>query len=154
MKLGWTVVCGPPSFRDPALARLEMIADTYLSVGTPVQRALPRLFEIGREIHAAIAQRTAGNLSWLKEAVGRSPAAQLLGVEGGWSAVLRLPATRSEEDWCIGLASEEGVFVQPGWFFDFDREVHLVSVCSRRSPSSVRRRILERVVETHAPLTS
>ena len=131
LKLGWIVVNEPAAsgpHRDranQALAALELIADTYLSVSTPVQAALPRLLAISGGILEHIRARTASNLIRLRETVHGS-AATLLGTEGGWYAVLQVPRTRSEEDWCLQLLDECGVLVQPGFFFDFESEAFLV----------------------------
>ena len=102
-----------------ALARLEILADAYLSVATPVQLALPEIFALARETRAAIAGRLARNRAALGRAVAGT-AATLLRAEGGWYAVLRLPATRSDDDWALGLLEQRGVLVQPGWLYDFE----------------------------------
>ena len=126
LKLAWTAASGPAAARDEALARLEVIADTYLSVGTPVQQALPDLLRALPELQAPIAARTAANLAALRAAVGAAPAVSVLAPEGGWSAVLRVPATASEDEWCQRLLREDAVLVQPGYFFDFAGEAFLV----------------------------
>lgn len=123
MKVGWIVASGPN--RDQALDALELIADTYLSVSTPVQVALPRLLGVSGSILQEIRERTALNLGRLQEAVDGS-AATLLRTEGGWYAVLQVPRTRSEEEWTLKLLDESGVLVQPGFFFDFESEAFLV----------------------------
>ena len=123
MKLGWIVATGPRS--EEALGALELIADTYLSVSTPVQVALPRLLELSGVITEQIRQRTASNLARLRESMNGS-AATLLRTEGGWYAVLQVPRTRSEEDWTLKLLGESDVLVQPGFFFDFESEAYLV----------------------------
>ena len=108
------------------MAAFELIADTYLSVSTPVQVALPDLLRDGAHVRAQIVQRVAANLSLLQEAVARTPAVTLLPVEAGWSAVLRVPSYQSEESLVLQLLTDEHVFVHPGFFFDFDRESFLV----------------------------
>ena len=125
MKLGWIVVSGPGALRAEAYARLELIADTYLSVGTPVQCAADVLIRLRTEIQEQIRRRTAMNLAALREAV-KSTAFGLLDVEGGWYAVLQVPRIRSEEEWVLGLLQRENVLVQPGFFYDFDREAFLI----------------------------
>jgi hypothetical protein len=127
MKLGWIIANGGASGpqADQALDALELIADTYLSVSTPVQVALPRLLELSGGILAQIRARTASNLAGLREAVHGS-AATLLRTEGGWYAVLQVPRTRTEEEWTLKLLDESGVLVQPGFFFDFESEAFLV----------------------------
>ncbi len=126
-KLGWIVVSGPPDQRREAMERLEIIADTYLSVNTPVQRALPRLLSLAPQIRAGIRQRTEENLSRLREHLRRVPGCSLLSLEGGWYATLRVPAIRSDEEWALLLLEEEGVVVHPGFFFDFPSGGQLVA---------------------------
>jgi aspartate/methionine/tyrosine aminotransferase len=123
MKLGWIVSGGPR--HAEALDALELIADTYLSVSTPVQVALPRLLRLSGGILEQIRARTASNLARLREAVHGS-AATLLRAEGGWYAVLQVPRTRTEEEWTLKLLEESDVLVQPGFFFDFESEAFLV----------------------------
>ena len=126
LKLGWCIVGGPPHERDAALSSLEFIADSYLSVGTPVQIALPGLLDRGSAVRAAIHDRIRDNLATLRAAVGRHPACDLPRVEGGWSAVVRVPATRSEEQLALDLLHVERILVHPGYFFGFPREAHVV----------------------------
>ena len=123
MKLGWVIVSGPGS--DPALEALDLISDTYLSVSTPVQAALPRLLAVSGGIREQIRERTGSNLALLREAT-RGSSATLLRAEGGWYAVLQVPRTRTEEEWAIQLLDECSVLVQPGFFFDFESEAFLV----------------------------
>jgi hypothetical protein len=123
MKLGWVAVNGPD--REQAMDALELIADTYLSVSTPIQIALPRLLGVSGSILNEIRQRTASNLALLREAIHGS-AATLLRTEGGWYAVLQVPRTRTEEEWTLKLLDESDVLVQPGFFFDFESEAFLV----------------------------
>ena len=126
MKLGWIIAGGPLDLRRRALERLELVADTYLSVSTPVQHALPRLLEAGRAVQRQIAARVRDNLDVLASLVRRQPACELLRVEGGWYAILRVPCTRGEEDWCLELLERDGVLVQPGFLYDFPSEAFLV----------------------------
>ena len=126
LKLGWCIVGGPRPERDAALAALEFIADSYLSVGTPVQVAVPQLLDAGASIRAAIQERIRHNLTTLRAAASRYPACDLLRTEGGWSAVLRVPATRSEEQLARDLLRTERILVHPGYFFDFPREAYVV----------------------------
>ncbi len=133
MKLGWIVVSGPAALQQQALNRLELIADTYLSVGTPVQNAAPRLLEAGESIQRQIAARVRDNLAWLRTALLAAPACDLLELDGGWYAVLRVPRTRTEEEWTLELLERDGVLVQPGYFYDFESEAFLVlSLLTRR----------------------
>jgi aspartate/methionine/tyrosine aminotransferase len=126
VKLGWIVVGGPEDWRREALTRLELIADTYLSVGTPVQIAAPRLLDAGRQIRERILERTRRNLDVLRASAGADSPFRLLNVEGGWCAILEVPRIRSEEEWVLELLDRENVLVQPGFFYDFDSEAYLV----------------------------
>ena len=123
MKAGWVVASGPGS--EGALEALELIADTYLSVSTPVQLALPRLLALSGQVMEQIRQRSAANLAHLQDAT-RDSAATLLRVEGGWYAVLQIPRTHTEEEWTLKLLAECDVLVQPGFFYDFESEAFLV----------------------------
>ena len=127
LKLAWMAVAGPAELREEALARLDVLADTYLSVNTPVQRAAPALLARAPELRAPIAARVAANLEVLQDRVSRGGSASLLRGEGGWSAVLRVPATVSEEERVLALLEHEDVLVHPGYFFDFEREAYLVT---------------------------
>lgn len=126
LKLGWCIVGGPQPERDAALSALELIADSYLSVGTPVQIALPELLNRGAAVRTAIQERIRQNLSVLKAAVGRHAECDLLRTEGGWSAIVRVPATRSEEQLVLDLLRTERILVHPGYFFGFPYEAHVV----------------------------
>jgi aspartate/methionine/tyrosine aminotransferase len=125
MKLGWIVAGGPESVRRCAFERLELIADTYLSVSSPVQRAAGRLLAAGTRVRDEIAARTRANLARLRAAV-EGTALGVLDVEGGWYATVRVPRTRSEEEWTLELLECENVLVQPGFFYDFESEAFLV----------------------------
>jgi len=125
MKLGWIGVAGETRRAELAMKRLELVLDAYLSVSTPVQLALPTLLETGRDVEGAIRARTRKNLATLRREVAGSPAT-VLDVEGGWYAVLRVPETRTDEEWALALLEEDAVHVQPGYFFDMDRGAHLV----------------------------
>lgn len=132
LKLAWTAVTGPPALVRGALARLEVVADTYLSVSTPVQAALPGILARREELAAPIRGRVRANLETLRRALAPGSPATLLEPEGGWSAVLRVPATVPEEERVLRLLDERDVLVHPGYFFDFPREAYLVlSLLSR-----------------------
>ena len=126
VKLGWIAVSGPAAERDEALARLEVVADTYLSVSTPVQRALPRLLARLPVLQPMIAARVAGNLDLLRRRTAAPCPVTLLEPEGGWYATLQVPATATEEEHVTRLLEEDGVLVHPGYFFDFPQEAYLV----------------------------
>jgi aspartate/methionine/tyrosine aminotransferase len=125
MKLGWIVINGPEADRQMARERLELLLDTYLSVNTPVQRALPQLLEIGQNIQQQIVERTSANFLFLTQILEGSPG-HCLHLEGGWSAVVQLPATTSEEAWITRLVEECSVIAQPGYFFDMPSEAYIV----------------------------
>jgi hypothetical protein len=125
MKLGWVVVSGPRALRDEALARLEVIADTYLSTGTPVQLAARSLLGMRADVQRGILRCVRANLASLDALLAGSECNRLVG-EGGWYAVLRVPRTRSDEQWALDLLAHEGVYVHPGHFFDFTDDGRLV----------------------------
>lgn len=120
MKLAWTVVSGPGALAAKVLERLELLADTFLSPGTPVQVALPALLDAGAVTRGAIAQRMDRNMATLRGMVDRTCPVSVLKVEGGWSATLRLPRTRTDDEWTLSLLEHQGVYVHPGYFFDFE----------------------------------
>jgi alanine-synthesizing transaminase len=179
MKLGWIVAGGPD--HAAALEGMEWIADTFLSVATPVQWALPRLLDLSEAVQEQIRQRTRTNLGYLMERTsgavertsgpvertsglvertsgpvdgpscgverssgavegtsgklervpsGAAPAfsggCRCLQVEGGWYAILEVPRIRTEEEWALRLLADSEVLVQPGYFYDFEAEGHLV----------------------------
>jgi aspartate/methionine/tyrosine aminotransferase len=123
LKLGWIAAAGPGS--DEAVRRLELIADTYLSVSTPVQLAAPRLLASRGVFQRGVQERLAINRRALAAARGRDAPWDVLRSEGGWSEVLSVPRTRSEEEWALALL-EAGVLVHPGYFFDFATDDFLV----------------------------
>jgi alanine-synthesizing transaminase len=123
-KLGWIRVSGPG--KSKAIAALELIADNFLSVATPVQVALPELLQIAPRIRDAIRQRTSSNLEKLNAAIVNYPAARVLPIEGGWSTVIRVPRIDSDEALALRLIEEHGVVVYPGYFFDFETDGYLV----------------------------
>ncbi len=126
LKLAWIAVGGPPALVAAALERLEFIADTFLSVATPVQLALGELLATGAGVRSAIVSRCRANLAALRAAVAAHPAVTVLSPDGGWSAVLRIPAVVAEEDLVVTLLERDGVAVHPGFFFDFPRDGYLV----------------------------
>jgi alanine-synthesizing transaminase len=123
-KLGWIRVSGPG--KADAIEALELIADNFLSVATPVQVALPELLAIAPRIREAIQTRTSGNLASLQTTIARDPSATVLPVEGGWSAIIRVPRIESDEALALRLIEEHGVVVHPGYFFDFDADGYIV----------------------------
>ena len=126
VKLGWIAVEGPEALVREALDRLELICDTYLSVSTPVQAAARSLIAAGDSIRSQVLARVTANYATLASLVSRHSAADLLHADAGWSAVIRVPSTQSEEDLAIALLEQDGVRVHPGFFFDFPHEAFLV----------------------------
>ena len=135
LKLGWIVVSGPEFMRSQAFDRLELIADTYLSVGAPVQCAAASLLASREEIQTRIVARTRGNLAFLRSRISPDSPWRLLNVEGGWYAVIQAPRIHSEEDWVLTLLDQDNVLVQPGFFYDFEKEAFLV--LSLLTPSEI-----------------
>jgi hypothetical protein len=126
LKLGWAAFAGPSATLAQVLASYEVIADAFLSVSTPVQIAAPTLLAEGARVRTQIQARVSSNLTRLREIAAEYPAARVLTCEGGWSAVVQVPALRSEEALVLQLLDEEHVLVHPGYFFDFPREAFVV----------------------------
>ncbi len=126
MKLAWIVTSGAPELAREAMARLEVIADTYLSLSTPVQLALPEFLARREGIQRQVKERVAANLAELDRQLAEKESVRRLDIEGGWYAVLRVPATRPDEELAIDLLEQHSVIVHPGHFYDFPREGHLV----------------------------
>ena len=126
LKLGWILTSGPTSLLEPALDRLDWIADSFLSVGTPVQLALPALLGRRHILAGAIRERIGANDRALRAVFGRGGRVDVLPLRGGWSAVLRVPAVLPEEELAVRLVERHGLLVQPGFFFDFPNEAFLV----------------------------
>ena len=148
LKLGWIVAGGPDAECQAALSALELIADSYLSVSAPVQHAAAELLEAGARVRGAIRARLHETLGVVREVVAAHPACDLLRVEGGWSAVVRVPATGGEERLVLEALERDGVLVHPGYFFDFPQEAFVV-VSLLPEPAGVREglaRVLARAV--------
>lgn len=126
LKLGWMVVNGPDSLVKAALERLELICDTYLSVSTPVQEALPTLLVEGATIRSQIRERVTRNYRSVMALAAANPAVGVLASEGGWYAVMQVPAMQSEESLVLRILEHDHVLVHPGYFFDFPREAFLI----------------------------
>jgi alanine-synthesizing transaminase len=126
MKAAWLAVSGPHPLKERALARLELIADTYLSVSAPVQLAIPKFLAQRRAFQEQLISRVRKNLAELDRQLAEQKTCSRLEVEGGWYAVLRVPATRSDEEFALALLNEQGVYVHPGHFYDFAADGILV----------------------------
>jgi aspartate/methionine/tyrosine aminotransferase len=126
MKLAWTVVSGPDALVQTAVERLDIIADTYLSPGTPVQLALPRLLAMRHGLQSQLKRRIDVNLSALDEAMGKTKVLTRLDYGGGWYAILRVPVTRTDEALAVDLLQRCSVLVHPGHFFNFPRDGFII----------------------------
>jgi len=124
MKVAWMAVSGPEA--EPALAKLEIIADTYLSMNTPIQLALPAWLASRAGFQKQLRERLAANSKSLAAALATVPSVERLETEAGWYAVLRVPQTASDEDLAIALVEEQGVIAHPGHFYDFRAEGYVV----------------------------
>ena len=126
MKLGWMIVGGPPKIRQEAISRMEILCDTFLSVNTPVQLAFPALMELKSDIQQKIAQRVKANYQALRSIIQQSGPVSVLESNGGWYGILKVPNIKSDEQWALDLLEKKGVYVFPGYFFDFERDSFLV----------------------------
>ncbi|MGD0426205.1 MAG: pyridoxal phosphate-dependent aminotransferase [Candidatus Acidiferrales bacterium] len=126
MKAAWLVTSGPEELKSQALALLEIIADTYLSMNAPVQHAIPALLEQRQRFQTQLLARVRKNLEELDRQLATQKSCARLAVEAGWYAVLRVPATRSDEELAIELLMRKNVYVHPGHFYDFPSEGFLI----------------------------
>ena len=126
MKVAWVATAGPESLVRPALDRLEIIADTYLSLNSPTQWAFPKLFEQRRSLQPQLLRRTKDNWAFLNSVVKGSPVCELLEAEGGWYAVVRFRGDGPDDDLAIELLQKAKVLVHPGHFYDFPSDGYLV----------------------------
>jgi len=126
MKLAWVAASGPKEAVSEAGARLEIIADTYLSMNTPVQLAAPVLLDQRKQVQPILLDRLRVNLAELDGQLASNPACVRLQVEGGWYVVLRVPAVGTDEELAVDLLRKMGVIAHPGHFYDFASEGYLV----------------------------
>ncbi len=126
LKVGWIVVSGPERLANTAVNRLEVIGDTYLSPSTPTQLALPEMMNLRAPLQTQMCQRLSSNLRFLDDVFRKGGVVTRLKREGGWYAVLQVPATRSDEDLAIAILESHDVLVHPGHFFDFPRDGFLI----------------------------
>ena len=126
MKVAWLITSGPEDATAQALNRIEVIADTFLSMNTPLQLAAPALLQQRHEFQRQMLARVRANLAELDHLLAANQLCARSVVEGGWYAVVRVPSTRSDEDLAIHLLATHGVYVHPGHFYDFPRNGCLV----------------------------
>jgi aspartate/methionine/tyrosine aminotransferase len=126
MKVAWLTASGPKDLKTHALERLDVIADTYLSMNAPVQHAIPQFLEQRHEFQRQLISRVRGNLAELDRQLATQKTCSRLEIEGGWYAVLRVPATRTDEEVALDLLTAKGVYVHPGHFYDFPADGYLI----------------------------
>ena len=126
MKVAWLIATGPETLKQQGVARLEMIADTYLSMNTPMQLALPALLELRHNFQQQCIARTRTNLAQLDRLLSTQKLCSRLNLEGGWYAVIRVPVTGGDDDLALELLNWRGVYVHPGHFYDFPSDGYLV----------------------------
>jgi alanine-synthesizing transaminase len=127
MKVAWLITSGPADAKAQALARLEVIADTFLSMSAPLQAATPAFLNQRQAFQKQLMARVRENLAELDRQLAEQESCSRLDVEGGWYAVLRVPATRSDEDLALELLAKKDVYVHPGHFYDFPGDGYLVA---------------------------
>jgi alanine-synthesizing transaminase len=147
MKVAWVITSGPAEDVGAAIARLEVIADTYLSMNAPIQWAVPVLLDQRKSIQRQLLERVRANLEELDRQLADRTSCQRLTVEGGWYAVLRVPVTRSDEELAIELVREKSVLVHPGHFYDFPTDGYLILslISSREEFAEGIRLVLEKI---------
>jgi aspartate/methionine/tyrosine aminotransferase len=126
MKVAWIATSGPATQIETALARLEVIADTYLSMNAPIQWATPALLGQRQNIQRQLLDRILGNLAELDLQLAAQTTCQRLRVEGGWYTVLRVPVTQTDDELAVALLRGKSVLVHPGHFYDFPSDGYLV----------------------------
>jgi alanine-synthesizing transaminase len=126
MKLAWLAVSGPEAEKKEALARLEMIADTYLSLNAPIQLAASVLLQQRKQFQQQLIDRVRTNLAEFDSQLAGNHHVSRLAMEGGWYAILRIPAMRPDEELAIELLQKHGVYLHPGHFYDFPDDGYLV----------------------------
>jgi aspartate/methionine/tyrosine aminotransferase len=127
MKVAWVATTGPESLKREALARLAVIADTYLSMNAPTQLAVPTMLEERRNIHPQVMQRVRANLGELDAQLDAQNLCRRMTVEGGWYAVLRVPVLGTDEELAVALLRNTGVLLHPGHFYNFHGDGYLVA---------------------------
>ncbi|HEV2617604.1 MAG TPA: pyridoxal phosphate-dependent aminotransferase [Candidatus Acidoferrales bacterium] len=144
MKAAWLITSGPDPWKSQASERLEVIADTYLSPNTPVQVALPSFLEQRHAFQQQLLTRVRSNLAELDRQIAGQESCSRLKIDGGWYAILRVPATRPDEALAVELLESSGVYAHPGHFYDFPREGYLI--VSLITPESIFAEAIQRVI--------
>jgi alanine-synthesizing transaminase len=126
MKAAWLVASGPDPLRKQAVERIEIIADTYLSMNAPIQLALPIFLQQRHGFQKQVLTRVRRNVGELDRQLMIRKACSRLEIEGGWYAVVRVPATRSDDDLAVDLLTKKGIYVHPGHFYDFATDGYLI----------------------------
>jgi aspartate/methionine/tyrosine aminotransferase len=126
MKVAWIATAGPAAELDPALARLEVIADTYLSMNAPIMWATPALLDQRKSIQQQLLDRVLNNLAELDRQLAGQTTCQRLHLEAGWYAVVRVPVTQTDDDLAVALLLRQSVLVHPGHFYDFPSDGYLI----------------------------
>ncbi|MDP3980129.1 MAG: pyridoxal phosphate-dependent aminotransferase, partial [Chlamydiota bacterium] len=126
LKASWMLIQGPDAFCDQAIERMEIISDTFLSVNTPVQVGMAGLLALRENIQKQILERLMCNRQFLTRQIQDFPACSYLHAEGGWYAMIRMPALMSDEDWAMVLLEQHGVYVHPGHYYHIHEGACLV----------------------------
>ena len=126
MKAAWLVTSGPETLKKQALDRIEVIADTYLSMNAPIQLALPTFLDQRHSFQKQVLTRVKRNLGELDRQLMVRKSCSRLEIEGGWYAVVRVPATRTDDELAVDLLTKRGIYVHPGHFYDFAKDGHLI----------------------------
>jgi alanine-synthesizing transaminase len=126
MKAAWLVTSGPEPLKKQALERIEVIADTYLSMNAPIQLALPTFLDQRHGFQKQVLTRVKRNLGELDRQLMVRKSCTRLEVEGGWYAIVRVPATRTDDELAVDLLTKKGIYVHPGHFYDFAKDGHLI----------------------------
>ncbi len=146
MKAAWLITSGREQWKSQARARLDVIADAYLSMNAPIQLAIPSFLQQRHAFQKQLIARMRGNLRELDRQIAAQKSCSRLKVEGGWCVVLRVPATRPDEELAVDLVESSGVYVHPGHFYDFPSEGYLIASLITPEPDFAQgiRRLLAR----------
>jgi alanine-synthesizing transaminase len=126
MKAAWLVTSGPEAIKKQAVERIEVVADTYLSMNAPIQLALPIFLQQRHGFQKQVLTRVRRNVGELDRQLMMRKACSRLEIEGGWYAVVRVPATRTDDDLAVDLLTKKGIYVHPGHFYDFATAGYLI----------------------------